>query len=166
MSAETRHFPVGFSRGKKLVAWILKLMARILKSEPLIFSLLPCGVNALKISFHFSAPENAVLPPRFCVAACPLPCCLMCVLRCLMCFSARGKRAGRCAACCSSCDMWHGFPGSAVAGRQTYSPNIPLYTALRSVPALSSLPYSQYIAPNSPRCLMYSHLQAMERGVS
>ena len=32
--------------------------------------------------------------------------------------------------------MWHGFPGSAAAGRQTYSPNIPLYTALRSVPAL------------------------------
>ena len=159
MSAETRYFPVGFSRGKKLVAWILKLMARISKSEPLIFSLLPCGYNALKISFHFSAPENAVLPPRFCVAACPLPCCLMC-------FSARGKRAGRCAACCSSCGMWQGFPGCAAAGRQTYSPNIPLYTALRSVPALSSLPYSQYIAPNSPCCLMYSHLQAMERGVS
>ena len=70
MSAETRYFSVGFSRGKKLVAWILKLMARILKSEPLIFSLLPCGVNALKISFHFSALENAVLPPRFCVALC------------------------------------------------------------------------------------------------
>ena len=74
MSAETRYFSVGFSRGKKLVAWILKLMARISKSEPLIFSLLPCGVNALKISFHFSAPENAVLPPRFCVALCSSRC--------------------------------------------------------------------------------------------
>ena len=28
---------------------------------PCIFSLLPGGVNALKISFHFSGAENAVL---------------------------------------------------------------------------------------------------------
>ena len=48
----------GFSRGKKLVACFLKLVARISKSEPLIFSLLPCGINTLKTSFHFSAPEN------------------------------------------------------------------------------------------------------------
>ena len=56
-----RHQPDGFSRGKKLVACFLKLVARISKSEPLIFSLLRCGVNALKISFHFSAPEMSVL---------------------------------------------------------------------------------------------------------
>ena len=46
------------SGGKKLVACFLKLVARISKSEPLIFSLLPCGINTLKTSFHFSAPEN------------------------------------------------------------------------------------------------------------
>ena len=45
-------------RGKKLVACFLKLVARILKSEPLIFSLLPCGINALKISFQFFRPKN------------------------------------------------------------------------------------------------------------
>ena len=56
-----RHQPDGFSRGKKLVACFLKLVARISKSEPLIFSLLRCGVNALKISFRFSAPEMSVL---------------------------------------------------------------------------------------------------------
>ena len=56
-----RHQPDGFSRGKKLVACFLKLVARISKSEPLILSLLRCGVNALKISFHFSAPEMSVL---------------------------------------------------------------------------------------------------------
>ena len=88
MSAETRYFPVGFSRGKKLVAWILKLMARILKSEPLIFSLLPCGYNALKISFHFSAPENAVYRlgfasphVRFRAALCAF-CVALCSSRC------------------------------------------------------------------------------------
>ena len=53
-----RHQPGGFSRGKKLVACFLKLVARISKSEPLIFSLLPCGVNALKTSFQFSAQKN------------------------------------------------------------------------------------------------------------
>ena len=51
-------FSNGFSRGKKLVACFLKLVARISKSEPLIFSLLPCGVNALKTSFQFSAQKN------------------------------------------------------------------------------------------------------------
>ena len=53
-----RHQPGGFSRGKKLVACFLKLVARISKSEPLIFSLLPCRVNTLKTNFQFSAPEN------------------------------------------------------------------------------------------------------------
>ena len=62
--------PDGFSRGKKLVACFLKLVARISKSEPLIFSLLPCGVNTLKISFHFLALRNAVFPFRFSVARC------------------------------------------------------------------------------------------------
>jgi hypothetical protein len=60
-----RHQPDGFSGGKKLVACFLKLVARILKSEPLIFSLLPCEINTLKISFHFSAPENAFLRQKF-----------------------------------------------------------------------------------------------------
>ena len=60
-----RHQPDGFSRGKKLVACFLKLVARISKSEPLIFSLLPCGVNTLKISFHFFAPEMPVSGHRF-----------------------------------------------------------------------------------------------------
>ena len=54
LSAKPR-FSCGFGWGQKLMARILKLMARISKSEPLIFSLLPCGYNALKISFHFSA---------------------------------------------------------------------------------------------------------------
>ena len=45
-------------KGQKLVACFLKLVARISKSEPLIFSLLPCGVNALKTSFQFSAQKN------------------------------------------------------------------------------------------------------------
>ena len=49
--------------------WGKKLVARILKSEPLIFSLLPGGVNALKISFHFSSAENAVFGLRFCTPA-------------------------------------------------------------------------------------------------
>ena len=53
-----RHQPDGFSGGKKLVACFLKLVARISKSEPLIFSLLPCRVNTLKTNFQFSAPEN------------------------------------------------------------------------------------------------------------
>ena len=52
-------------RGQKIVACFLKLVARISKSEPLIFSLLPCGVNALKTSFHFSRPETAFLRARF-----------------------------------------------------------------------------------------------------
>ena len=60
----------GFQGGKKLVACFLKLVARILKSEPLIFSLLPCRINALKISFHFLALRNAVFPFRFSVARC------------------------------------------------------------------------------------------------
>ena len=64
-----RHQPDGFSGGKKLVACFLKLVARISKSEPLIFSLLRCGVNALKISFRFSAPETAVAETRFIAAA-------------------------------------------------------------------------------------------------
>ena len=51
-------FQKGFRGGEKLVACFLKLVARILKSEPLIFSLLPCGVNALKTSFQFSAQKN------------------------------------------------------------------------------------------------------------
>ena len=38
---------------------------------PCIFSLLPCGVNTLEISFQFSAPETPVFRPRFCVARCP-----------------------------------------------------------------------------------------------
>ncbi len=49
-----RHQPNGFSRGKKLVACFLKLVARISKSEPLIFSLLPCGQKALKTGSRFS----------------------------------------------------------------------------------------------------------------
>ena len=63
-------FSNGFSGGKKLVACFLKLVARISKSEPLIFSLLPCGVNTLKICFHFLALRNAVFPFRFSVARC------------------------------------------------------------------------------------------------
>ena len=63
-----RHQPDGFSRGKKLVACFLKLVARILKSEPLIFSFLPCGVNALKTSFHFSAPKMPVFRHKFSTA--------------------------------------------------------------------------------------------------
>ena len=47
------------------MACFLKLVARILKSEPLIFSFLPCEVYALKISFQFSGTENAVLRLRF-----------------------------------------------------------------------------------------------------
>ena len=43
-------FRNGFSRCGKLVA-------RILKSEPLIFSLLRRGANALKTSFHFPRPK-------------------------------------------------------------------------------------------------------------
>ena len=60
-----RHQPDGFSGGKKLVACFLKLVARILKSEPLIFSLLLCGVNALKISFRFSATADNYNMNRF-----------------------------------------------------------------------------------------------------
>ena len=58
LSAFSGAFSNGFSGGKKLVACFLKLVARILKSEPLIFSLLPCRVNTLKTNFQFSAPEN------------------------------------------------------------------------------------------------------------
>ena len=53
-------FSNGFPRGGKLVACFFKLVARILKSEPLIFSLFRRGANALKTSFHFSAPEMPV----------------------------------------------------------------------------------------------------------
>ena len=42
------------------MACFLKLVARISKSEPLIFSLLPRGVYALKISFHFSGAGNGI----------------------------------------------------------------------------------------------------------
>jgi hypothetical protein len=52
-------------KGGKLVACFLKLVARISKSEPLIFSLLPCGVNALKISFHFSRPKMPYFADKF-----------------------------------------------------------------------------------------------------
>ena len=65
LSAFSGQFSKEFLWGKKLVACFLKLVARILKSEPLIFSLLPGGVNALKISFHFSGAENAVFGLRF-----------------------------------------------------------------------------------------------------
>ena len=58
LSAFSARFSNGFSGGKKLVACFLKLVARISKSEPLIFSLLPCRVNTLKTNFQFSAPEN------------------------------------------------------------------------------------------------------------
>ena len=58
-------FQKGFRGGEKLVACFLKLVARILKSEPLIFSLLPCGVNALKISFHFPASKIPFFRARF-----------------------------------------------------------------------------------------------------
>ena len=50
--------------------WILKLVARILKSEPLIFSLLRRGVNVLKISFHFLVYEKPFPGHVFRVAAC------------------------------------------------------------------------------------------------
>ena len=74
LSAFLPRFSNGFSGGEKLVACFLKLVARISKSEPLIFSLLPCEVYALKISFQFSAPENAVFStpvflPRMSVSA-------------------------------------------------------------------------------------------------
>ena len=48
-----------FSGSKKYVLCILKLVARILKSEPLIFSLLPCVYKALKISFHLYEHKTA-----------------------------------------------------------------------------------------------------------
>ena len=70
LSAFSGQFSKEFLWGKKLVACFLKLVARISKSEPLIFSLLPCGVNTLKISFHFLALRNAVFPFRFSVARC------------------------------------------------------------------------------------------------
>ena len=70
LSAFLPRFSNGFSGGEKLVACFLKLVARISKSEPLIFSLLPCEVYALKISFQFSAPENAVFRHRFCCRGC------------------------------------------------------------------------------------------------
>ena len=60
-----RHQPDGFSRGKKLVACFLKLVARILKSEPLIFSLLPCRIYALITGLQFLTKKAAVLCPRF-----------------------------------------------------------------------------------------------------
>ena len=53
LSAFPGHVAMQFPRGKKLVACFLKLVARISKSEPLIFSFLPCGVNALNFSFQF-----------------------------------------------------------------------------------------------------------------
>ena len=62
LSAFLPPFSSGFSGGEKLVACFLKLVARISKSEPLIFSLLPCGVNALKISFHFFRHDNGLFP--------------------------------------------------------------------------------------------------------
>jgi hypothetical protein len=62
LSAFSGRFLNGFSEGKKLVACFLKLVARISKSEPLIFSLLPCGVNTLKISFHFFRHDNGLFP--------------------------------------------------------------------------------------------------------
>ena len=65
LSAFSGRFLNGFSEGKKLVACFLKLVARISKSEPLIFSLLPCGVNALKFSFQFFAPKTPVLRYKF-----------------------------------------------------------------------------------------------------
>ena len=40
------------------MACFFKLVARILKSEPLIFYLLICWINALKISFQFFRPKN------------------------------------------------------------------------------------------------------------
>ena len=62
---ENRHAQAPISCGKKYVPWILKLVARILKSEPLIFSLLPSRVNALKKSFRFSCTRMPVSAQRF-----------------------------------------------------------------------------------------------------
>ena len=70
LSAFPGRFRKGFPGGEKLVACFLKLVARISKSEPLIFSLLPCGFNGVKISFHFSAPRAAVFPLRFSLRFC------------------------------------------------------------------------------------------------
>ena len=71
LSAFSGRFLNGFSEGKKLVACFLKLVARISKSEPLIFSLLPRGVNGVKTSFHFFDLKFAVFPPRFSGFLCP-----------------------------------------------------------------------------------------------
>ena len=54
LSAFFGRFANGFSEGEKLVACFLKLVARISKSEPLIFSLLPCEVYVLKTGSRFS----------------------------------------------------------------------------------------------------------------
>ena len=47
------------------MACFLKLVARILKSEPLIFSLLPCVFNDVKTSFQFFRPKNDNLNGNF-----------------------------------------------------------------------------------------------------
>ena len=85
LSAFLPRFSNGFSGGKKKVWDILKYKAHILKSKAHIFSLLPRGVYALKISFQFSAPENAVFRHLFC--------CRVCL------FSASGERAEKITDC-------------------------------------------------------------------
>ena len=54
---KTGRFPDGFPGGKKLVACFLKLVARILKSEPLIFSLMREGSDRLQIGFFYLVSE-------------------------------------------------------------------------------------------------------------
>ena len=65
MSAYFGQVSNGFSEGKKLVACFLKSKPLILKSGPLIFSLLLCGFNGVKISFHIFCPKTDVLQHRF-----------------------------------------------------------------------------------------------------
>ena len=66
-----RHQPDGFSGGEKYVPCFLKLVARILKSEPLIFSLLPCRIYALITGLQFLRKKSRrSLPPVFPIREC------------------------------------------------------------------------------------------------
>ena len=57
-----------FPRGKKYVRHILKQVGHILKYKAHIFSLLPCGCNALKKSFHFPAQKSCFVCLHFCMS--------------------------------------------------------------------------------------------------
>ncbi len=56
--------------GVKYVPCILKYVRHNPKYVRHIFSLLPCGINALETSFQFLHSKTPVFVPRFCVSLC------------------------------------------------------------------------------------------------